>query len=127
VARTCRKCNGAIGVQSGPGRPRTLCVTCSPRKGQQPVSAPRVTELRPGVAEQIPSLAEATERALRDAGRLTDAGSVVVLEIAKSIDGGGHSGASLASLSREFRAALEAALAVQAEKAADDGVTWDVG
>lgn len=68
----------------------------------------------------------ATERRLREADRLDDPAALVVLELARSIDAGGHSGSSLASLSREFRMALEAALLPVSDEA-DSDVHWDVG
>jgi hypothetical protein len=51
----------------------------------------------------------------------------LVLALAQSIDDGGHSGASLASLSREYSRALLAAVAEAKEQAEADGVAWDVG
>jgi hypothetical protein len=127
TVRKCVDCDAPLAPPKGRGRPPKRCDPC---RGIEPeaAAAPVVREIRPGVAQSIPTLAEATERKLREAERLDDPAALVVLQLARSIDAGGHSGASLASLSREFRAALDSALADAAPAAAQgDGVDWNVG
>jgi hypothetical protein len=80
-----------------------------------------------GSAEGCDSLAAVTEVKLQAAGRRNEPEGVLVLNLARSIDAGGHSGASLASLSREYSRALASALPQVDESAEDDGIDWQVG
>lgn len=125
----CRKCSGPIPAQSGRSRPRVYCATCRPSRKAAAGTGKPVSEIRPGASATASSLVEATERQLRGAGLLDDPVAIVALELARSIAAGGQSGASMASLAREFRAALGSALAeaAPAARADDDGVSWDVG
>lgn len=73
------------------------------------------------------SLADATEARLNAVGRRNEPEGVLVMSLARSIDAGGHSGASLASLSREFGRAMEVALRDVGEDAeVVDGIDWGV-
>ncbi len=130
MARQCRGCNGPIPPQKGPGHPREFCEDCrpSPPKASPSPPSPVVSEIRPGAQTENLTLAAASMAKLRAAAVLDAPQGVLVMQLARSIDQGGHSGASLASLSREYGRALDAALAVgKAPTAADDGVQWDVG
>lgn len=128
-ARQCQTCGGPMPTPKV-GRPRLNCEKCAPpRLGMSKPTPPvSVTEIRPGAGGSA-TLVEATEASLREIGRLSDPRGIVAVELAKSIEAGGHSGASLASLSREFRAAFAEALvpAEDADAVEDDGVSWDVG
>lgn len=78
-----------------------------------------VTQLAPADRGDTESLAEAVRCELEVAGRLNSAAGRVVLALARRIDAGSQeSGSSLASLSKEFRAAQAEALK-GAEQAAD--------
>lgn len=127
---SCLKCQGPIAPQSGRHQPRKYCTTCRPPRDRKAVRLvePTVSEIRPGASREVSTVVEATERRLRELGRLGDPSAMVVLQLARSIDKGGHSGASLASLSREFRAAMAEAVTDAAPAAADDdGVSWGLG
>ena len=134
--RSCGQCHAPLPVQKGRHQPRKFCTTCRPPRNRgksaatvpvTPVNPPKIREIRPGAAEKPQTLTEASEARLRDAGRLSDPSALVVLAVARSIEEGGHSGASLAALSREFRAALASALDGVEAEVADDGVSWGVG
>ena len=120
--KRCRTCAKPLPPQRGPGRPRLNCEDCV-------ASEARVRSIRPAVAalSALPSVMDGTTRALSDAGLLGSPSALVVLQLAQSIDEGGHSGSALAALSREFRASLAEVLESVRSKSADDGVTWDVG
>jgi hypothetical protein len=122
--RTCKQCGSTIPIQKGRHRPRIYCTTCRPPRKAQPAGE-LVVGTFGGVRGET-SLLAATERKLVEAGRRDEPAAVLVLNLARSIDAGGHSGASLASLSREFSRALADALPPAASKAADD-IDWDVG
>ena len=128
--RSCRDCGAPIPSSTGRGRPRVLCVQCSPPVKRVTVapSAPTVSEIRPGACEEV-GLVEATRRRLRDHGLMSDPAALSLLELARSIARGeDHPGASLASLVKEFRAGLEAiAPPATADAADDDGMDWGVG
>lgn len=126
--RNCLDCGAKLPVQQGRHQPRKYCTTCRPPRNRGVTTTEaRVTTLRPDLPSPKVTLTSATERALRDAGRHEDPEGLAVLQLAHSIDEGGHSGASLASLSREFRAALAAALSTRSEQATDESLSWDVG
>lgn len=123
--RFCQGCTAPLPIQNGRHQPRKFCETCRPPRNRG--KDERVAEIRPGVQADALSLVAATRAALLEADRLSRPESVLVLNLAKSIDDGGHSGASLASLSNAYSRALTVALA-DAEKAdASADVTWDVG
>jgi hypothetical protein len=136
--KTCKKCGGPLPVHKGRHRPRVFCERCRPprRQGQEgqapdPMAVGVVLAGAfgsAGVLDAGPaSLAVVTEAKLRAAGRRDEPEGVLVLNLARSIDAGGHSGASLASLSREYSRALAAALPSVDAAAEDDGVDWQVG
>ncbi len=126
--KTCERCGNELPVHNGRHRPRKYCTDCRPSHQRKPLpSGPKVREIHPGASSSI-SL-EASSRVALAAADVTDTPQgVLVMTIAKSIDGGGHSGASLAALSREYSRALADAIAAST-KAADigDGVEWGVG
>lgn len=103
-------------------------MTCRPPQNRKPLDeAQRVTEIRPGAQTDGLTLVAATTTRLAELGRLGTPQSVLVLNLARSIDDGGHSGASLASLSGAYSRALVAAEQGADDKAEGDGVEWGVG
>ena len=76
-------------------------------------SAPPAQGTCPGSASGspvAPTLHAATLQRLAEHGQATTPEGVLVLELARQIDAGGHSGASLASLSGAFSKALVIAM-----------------
>lgn len=124
--RTCERCGTALPVHKGAHRPRKFCTDCRPPQRRDEIQPERVTEIRPGASVDGLSLVAATTTRLADSGRLGTPEAVLVLNLAKSIDDGGHSGASLASLSTAYSKALAAATAGVAE-VKDEDVSWGVG
>lgn len=123
--RACVKCGGPLPVHNGRHRPRKFCTTCRPSRNRG--TEQRVTEIRPGAQTDGLTLVAATTARLAELGRLGTPQSVLVLNLARSIDDGGHSGASLASLSGAYSRALVAAEQGADDKAEGDGVEWGVG
>lgn len=121
----CKKCGAPLPLSKGRHRPRLFCTTCSPSRAKSPLNGPveDPVMLHP---EATPDLVSATVRKLRAAGKDYEPEGLVVIELAKSIAAGAHSGSSLAALSREYTRALAAACA-SADQAEEDDVTWDVG
>ena len=120
--RACEQCGAALPIHKGRHRPRKFCATCRPSKAAAPI-----TEIRPGAQTESLTLVAATTARLAELSRLGTPEAVLVLSLAKSIDDGGHSGASLASLSNAYARALTVATQDAQESDAADGVTWDVG
>jgi delta 1-pyrroline-5-carboxylate dehydrogenase len=112
-------------VHSGKHRARLWCETCHPPRRKIQVVG-NVSELAPRDPAPAASLVVATRTKL--AARAADAEGVVVLALAASIEAGGHSGASLAALSREYGRALAAALADVEPAGGElvDGIDWGV-
>ncbi len=121
----CVKCGAPLPLSRGRHRPRKFCTTCRPSRAKSPLNGPveGPIVLHPDAQGDLVS---ATVRKLRAAGKDAEPEGLVVIELAKSIAAGAHSGSSLAALSREYTRALAAAVAA-ADEAADDDVTWDVG
>ncbi|WP_406168898.1 hypothetical protein [Streptomyces sp. NBC_00996] len=87
---------------------------CRMRAHRRPADSERtgsVTSPAPAERQNTDSLTDAVRAELKAAGRLDSAAGRVVLALARRIDAGGReSGSSLASLAKEFRAALGEAL-----------------
>lgn len=117
----CRTCGDPLPARSGPGRPRTMCLACSPPKRPGP-SLTVVVDLP--VAEQVEppeSIVEAVERELAAAGRRwTSAGMAAVLLAQRMREGALEPGAALAQLARQLSATMGEALADADLDDADD-------
>ena len=115
MQRSCGDCKRPIPPQKGPGRPRGFCDQCRPPRG---ATVTRISSPAPPE-----SLLESTRQRLTFLGRAATPEGMLVLELARQIDAGGHSGASLASLSTAFTKALDKA-SEGAEQGADviDGI-----
>lgn len=156
---SCKKCGRRLPVHKGRHRPRQFCTVCRPPRMRRekaaaraaellaeaasqpaqaaasstsrakPATAPTVVRQMPATAPAIGRLVAATTAKLEAAGKATEPEGILVLALAQSIDEGGHSGASLASLSREFGRALDVALRDADGEDADvvDGIEWGVG
>lgn len=118
--KVCRGCARRLPAQRGPGRPRLYCEEC------RPTGEGAATPIRPHL-DSVPSLASATREALVSADRLGTAAGVLVMNMAATIDEGGHSGSSLAALSREYRAALADALSNASVEDAEAEDVWKIG
>lgn len=111
---TCRKCGEPLPAQSGPGRPRTMCLTCSP-----PRKAPRtpltIVDRLPAVAveaEPPVSVSAAVVRELSAAGRRWSAAGMAAVMLAERMeDAVSEPGAVLAQLTRQLHATMAEALA----------------
>lgn len=98
------ECGNSLPPYKGVGPYPRKCLAC-----RAPTNAPVVLVPRNPTVE--PELVTYTRRTLGKAGMLeTPAGANAML-LATSIAAGGHTGAAHASLSREYRAALQEALA----------------
>ena len=129
MIRTCSKCNVALPVHKGRHRPRKFCVLCRPprlAKGAPTTSTAVVMQM----AQDDPqhSLVAAVEAKLVEVDKRNDPVGVLLVKLAASIDEGGHSGASLAALSREVVRVLSGLLGQDAGADAEivEGVEWGV-
>lgn len=106
AARVC-ECGATIPPPKGRGRARMKCEDCSPRKIR-----PRretVTAIREP-SDEPPTLVAATLTKLRGCNRHESPEGILALQLAHDIGSGGHSAAGLASLSKAYRDALDAAV-----------------
>jgi len=116
TAATCR-CGRAIPPRTGPGRPRTRCLICSPPEG--PRRKPELVTATDAVEPGSGRLAAATAVELDAAGRSGTAAGVAALWAAEAVDAAsGETGAGKAALLKAHREALTVALA-GAARAAD--------
>jgi hypothetical protein len=98
------KCGDPLPPYSGQGRPQEKCDKCRKARNGPVVLVPRVPTVEP-------ELVTYTRRTLGQAGRLETPEGANAMLLATSIAAGGHTGAAHAALSREYRAALQDALA----------------
>lgn len=116
------ECGAEFTPRPGPGRPRKRCEACGPsRAKQQPGPQPSLAPTAPiGVPEAMPrkGLVGSIEDRLEKAQRESTPEGVIALGLAELLAAGGHTASGAASLARELRATLDAALA-GAPKAAD--------
>ena len=123
--RICKKCSAPLPPQNGRHRPRKYCTDCHPPRGRLAVPAMSVVpDLDPG--RLAGTLAEATADRLAVLGLAGDPAALLLLRLAKSIDDGGHSGSSLAALSREFSRSLASLSVGSPGEAESDGIQWGV-
>ena len=108
--RTCTKCGAPLPLQSGRGRRRTMCATCSPSraKKQAASSAPATSapEASGGVVATV--TAELSAAKMLD----THQGQAALL-MAREMESGNATGAALAQLVRQLRETMASALASQ--------------
>lgn len=102
------------------GSSRLYCEVCAPPKQRaKPAAAggrltglPSAGQDVPEVAEHVPGLLEAAAIAeLIAVGREATMAGAVAVHLARQLDRGGHTGSQTASLSRELRASIGAAVA----------------
>jgi hypothetical protein len=113
MARNC-DCGAPIPPQVGPGRPRTKCDACRrvrsrPERRKGIVTPLRAETAAAAVAEPV-SLETAIRAELDRYGRADSPDGAAALYAARVLDMGGHTGSSAASLLREMRTAVEAAV-----------------
>lgn len=116
----CRKCGTSLPQQTGPGRPRTMCVECSPRRGTpklRPVASLPVVEH----AEPPDSVKAAVIRELESAGcRWSSAGMAAVLLAGKLDEAAYEPGTGAAVIARQLSATMSEALSDANLDSADD-------
>lgn len=114
--RSCSACGSPIPPQKGGGRPRTKCETCSPpRKRDLKRRAPHklvVVDTEPEAEAPAAGDVESTTRAKLEAAELLDDPSgMAAIALARRIDRSVlDTGAGVAALVREHRAALADAM-----------------
>ncbi len=123
---TCRKCGGPL-PPKGRGRPRVMCMDCSPRKGDRSRSAPRaplslVADLPVAPPAEPPgSVAEAASRELVAAGVESTTAGMAALVLAAAIDAHGATPSPmLAGMVRQLQATVAEALSARTGAVADD-------
>lgn len=108
-------CGNQIPPQQGSARPRKYCETCRPPRNRKnprviqlstdPPKAPASAQAGPG-----PGLVGSYRAQLGKAERLETPEGALVMHLATLFASGEHTAAGAASLSRELRAAMDAAL-----------------
>jgi hypothetical protein len=97
----CRKCQDPLPDQTGPGRKRTMCESCSPKDKRDrrvvAIAAPSTRSAADG------RMVAATTEALEAAGRLETAEGQLAMYLAELLDSG--AGSQTATISREYRLA----------------------
>jgi len=113
--RNCTGCGSKLSPPKGAGRPRTKCESCSPpRKRDIARRAPHklaLAELPAPLDQESETLESSTRAALTGAKLADDPAGIAALVLARRIDSGSlDTGAGLAALVREHRAALSDAM-----------------
>lgn len=104
----CATCGGEIPPQQGRQRPRKYCTSCSPPRGRK---NPRVIELPdPDTRDAPPGLVSSYRDQLERAGALGTREGAHVMHLAELLANGTHTASGAASLSRELRTTMDAAL-----------------
>lgn len=110
--RACAACGAEIPPQQGSARPRKFCFVCRPPRNKP---NPRLIDLPATEAE--PPLVASYRAMLVETARLDSPEGAHVMHLAELFAAGKHTAAGAASLSRELRAAMDAALAGAPKKA----------
>lgn len=106
MSKACAKCGGPLPVQTGRGRRRTKCESCSPSR----VASPKTTT-RPKVPASTKGLLAATRAELEAAGRESSHAGQAALLIAERVEFGENSGSAVAQMVRQLHDTMTRALA----------------
>ena len=113
----CARCGGPLPVQTGKGRRRKMCATCSPsrprRKPDPPAAATAAVAAEPG------TVLDATRAALADARVLASPMGRAALVLAARIDDPDEPLTAVAASVKQLRDALAAVLAATETAPAD--------
>lgn len=107
MERTCAKCGGPIPPQNGRHQPRKFCTECRPPR-KRPNS--RVVELPQPDVPSEPPLVASYRRQLQAVDRLDTPEGAHVMHLVGLFSAEAHTASGAAALSRELRAAMEAAM-----------------
>lgn len=113
MAKVCETpdCDRPLPPHKGRQRPRKFCEVCRPPRNRP---NPRAIQLAVADTPPVPAdppLVASCRKRLAAAGREADPLGAQALLLAEMLAAGGHTAAGAASLSRELRAAMDAALA----------------
>lgn len=111
-ARLCAKCGGPLPVQTGRGRRRIKCETCSPSRVK-----PRRASWSKGLSPK--GLVAATRAELDAAGVAGSMAGQAALILAERVEFGQDSGSAVAQMVRQLHESLARALAGVAPAVAD--------
>lgn len=107
--KTCKQCGAPLPLQSGRGRPRTRCLSCSPSAKRPTTAAPSVTT--------VSGVTAATLAELDAVGAAGSSAGQSALRIAAAIDSGDEHGASLAALVKQLGVTMRAAVGTEQAEA----------
>lgn len=111
--RTCSKCGAGLPLESGRGRRRKMCESCSPsRPRRKPEAAPAA---KSAAAAPVGCVFDATRAVLADAGVTDSPMGQAALVLAEEIDSRQHPLSQVASAVKQLESALTAALAPVAD------------
>jgi hypothetical protein len=123
-------CGNAITQPSGPGRRRTKCDDCSPKRNRPERRQPPVLQLHApedgrtapnaGPASDATSVTAATLQRLTEAERLSTPEGAVAMHLARLIDVGDYNAQGAAALAKAHAEALERA--TRGAKTAPDAI-----
>jgi hypothetical protein len=106
AARTCAKCGATLPIQTGRGRRRVKCATCSPPRK----AAPKPVAMAPLPSDGT-SMVEATLAELQSAGVESSALGQAALLLARRIEAGDDNGSAIASMVKQWQDTLGRATA----------------
>lgn len=106
MTKSCAKCGGPLPVQTGRGRRRTKCESCSPSR----VAKPKTTA-RPTAPSSADGLLAATRAELDAAGRAGSHAGQAALLLAERVEFGENSGSAVAQMVRQLHDTMTRALA----------------
>ncbi len=107
--RSCSKCGAPLPLQTGRGRRRSMCASCSPSR---PKKKPAVTAAPAASAHDVSGGVVATVTAeLSAAGMLDTHKGQAALLLARRMESGDDTGAALAQMVRQLRETMASALA----------------
>ena len=116
-AKSCAKCAGPLPIQTGRGRRRQMCESCSPtrKRGKSPKGAPVAV-----LAVTREGLLTAVRAELDAAGVAAGHAGQAALLLAERIETGEHdSGSAVAQMVRQLHDSMARALVTQEPAAAD--------
>ena len=115
--RSCAKCGAAMPLETGRGRRRKFCASCSPSRPRRKPDPPAVVVQ--AVSAPAGSVLEATRALLLTSGRLDTPMGQAALVLASRIDDAGEPLAAITAATKQLREALSSVVSDEQAAPAD--------
>ena len=106
--RSCAKCGASLPLQTGRGRRRTMCATCSPSRAK--TKRPTATVADASQSSTQGGCVATVTAELTAAGMLDSHQGQAALLLARRMESGDDTGAALAQMVRQLRETMASAL-----------------